>query len=50
MQGVDHELGAHVVGDRPAHDLSGEDVEDRGAVDLPGSGVPPGPPVTVSLM
>jgi hypothetical protein len=42
MQGVDHQLGAHVVGDRPAHDLAGEDVEDRGAVDLPGSGGVPG--------
>ena len=38
LQGVDHELGAHVVRDRPGDDLAGEDVEDRGAVDLPGPG------------
>ena len=36
LQGVDDQLGAHVVGDRPAHDAAGEHVEDGAAVDLPG--------------
>ncbi|MDP9821157.1 hypothetical protein J2S59_000966 [Nocardioides massiliensis] len=38
LQGVDDQLGAHVVGDRPAHHLPGEHIEHRAAVDLPGSG------------
>jgi hypothetical protein len=38
LQGVDDQLGAHVVGDRPAHDGAAEDVEDGGAVDLALSG------------
>ena len=38
LQGVEDQLGAHVVRDRPAHDLAGEDVEHREAVDLSGSG------------
>ena len=32
LQGVHHQLGADVVGDRPAHDPAGEPVDDRAAV------------------
>ena len=38
LQGIDDQLGAHVIGDRPAHHLPGEHVEHRRAVDLPGPG------------
>ena len=34
LQGVDDQLGAQVVGDRPPDNGAAEDVEDRGAVDL----------------
>ena len=34
LQGVDDQLGAHVVGNRPADHGAAEDVEHRGAVDL----------------
>lgn len=34
LEGVDDELGAHVVGDRPAHDAAAPGVEDDGQVDL----------------
>jgi hypothetical protein len=33
LQGIDDELGAQVVRDRPAHDPAAEHIEDRGAVD-----------------
>jgi len=38
LQGVDDQLGTHVVGDGPAHDDPGEHVQDGAAVHLPGSG------------
>lgn len=38
LEGVDDELGAHVIGDRPAHDRSAEDVQDGAAVHLPLTG------------
>jgi len=34
LHGVDHQLLAHVVGDRPADDPAAEGVEDGGQVDL----------------
>ena len=34
LEGVDDELGAHVIGDRPAHHAPGEGVEDHGQVGL----------------
>jgi hypothetical protein len=34
LQGVDDQLGSHVIGDRPADHDPAEHVEDRGAVDL----------------
>ena len=37
LQRVHDELRAHVVCDRPAHDLAGEDVQYRCAGDLPGA-------------
>ena len=35
LEGVNDELGAHVIGDRPAHDRRAEDVQDGAAVHLP---------------
>ena len=34
LEGVDDELGTHVLGDRPAHDAPGEGVKDHGQVGL----------------
>ena len=34
LQGVDHQLGADVIGDGPAHDPAAPSVEDDGYVDL----------------
>ena len=34
LEGIDHELGSHVIGDRPAHDATAEGVEDHGQVRL----------------
>jgi hypothetical protein len=34
LQGVDHELGSDVIGDRSAHDHAAEGVEDHSHIDL----------------
>ena len=34
LEGVDHELGTHVIGDRPAHHSPAEGIEDDGQVGL----------------
>jgi hypothetical protein len=38
LEGVDDELGAHVIADRPAHHHPAERLEDHGQVDLPVAG------------